>query len=375
MVEFRSPPSSRRPPAICTGQPIAAGPARARSFGSTASEELTTVHSLNPQTDGAYPAAPLIEGSDGAYYGTAAGGSSALEAGTVFRVDVSGDFTVLHAFDGTDGARPYVALVQASDENFYGATSSTNLPPSSEGIAGTLFQIECGWCSRHAATFWLERRRRTRVPRSRRRLTATFTARRSGAAKTTGARSSGWTLRGVVPRLHTFSGFDGDFPASSHSGRRMADFYGTAFGGANGARDFFRMDAAGGFTTLFTISPATRGGSVRPHPIDRRKLLRDDSLWRQCPRKGLGFQAGHLRKLHFAVELRRSGWELPQRSARGDVARDLLRHDLPEVTSGPGTIFLMNTNDSGTAFFFTTFFRFSFENSDGDDPEGWPHLF
>ncbi len=78
-------------------------------------------------TDGANPYAGLIQGADGAFYGTTQfGGTSG--AGTVFRFS-GGKTTVLHSFvqqSGQifpDGAYPYAALVQASDGNFYGTTS------------------------------------------------------------------------------------------------------------------------------------------------------------------------------------------------------------------------------------------------------------
>ena len=53
--------------------------------------------------------------------------------GTVFRMTLSGDVTVLHAFPGgAAGASPQTALVQASDGQFYGSTSA--------GL-GTLFRM------------------------------------------------------------------------------------------------------------------------------------------------------------------------------------------------------------------------------------------
>ena len=69
--------------------------------------------------------APLIQGRDGALYGTTSDGGASTN-GTVFKVSTNGlDYTVLHVFSGTggDGRHPYAGLVQGSDGVLYGTTS------------------------------------------------------------------------------------------------------------------------------------------------------------------------------------------------------------------------------------------------------------
>jgi uncharacterized repeat protein (TIGR03803 family) len=80
--------------------------------------------------DGAYPLVGLVQGSDGNLYGTTECGGSA-SAGTAFKVTTSGVETVLHAFSGggalpgsDDGGYPVSPLIQASDGNYYGMTSA-----------------------------------------------------------------------------------------------------------------------------------------------------------------------------------------------------------------------------------------------------------
>ena len=75
--------------------------------------------------DGSWPTAPLIQGKDGAIYGmTTIGGR--YGAGTVFKITLDGVYTALHSFgeSAADGVVPVGGLVQAADGYFYGATAS-----------------------------------------------------------------------------------------------------------------------------------------------------------------------------------------------------------------------------------------------------------
>ncbi len=90
-------------------------------------------------TDGSSPA-NLVLGSDGNFYGTTiVGGTN--NSGTVFRITPSGALTTLYAFcsaGGTcvDGANPGYGVIQGSDGNYYGTTSS-----GGKGGDGTIFRI------------------------------------------------------------------------------------------------------------------------------------------------------------------------------------------------------------------------------------------
>lgn len=88
-------------------------------------------------SDGAYPVAGLILGSDGNFYGTTEDGGP-NSYGTVFKITPDGIETVLYFFAGgsADGANPYAGLIQGTDGNLYGTTR--------EGGAngyGTVFEI------------------------------------------------------------------------------------------------------------------------------------------------------------------------------------------------------------------------------------------
>jgi uncharacterized repeat protein (TIGR03803 family) len=73
--------------------------------------------------DGANPYAPLVQGSDGYFYGTTISGG-AQNTSTVFKISPNGALISLYSFDGYDGANPDAALVQGSDGYLYGTTSS-----------------------------------------------------------------------------------------------------------------------------------------------------------------------------------------------------------------------------------------------------------
>ncbi len=85
---------------------------------------------ITGSTDGAWPVAGLVEGSDGNFYGTTVAGGAYYREGTVFKVTPTGVEAVLHSFSGNgaitgslDGVNPRAALIQASDGNFYGTTA------------------------------------------------------------------------------------------------------------------------------------------------------------------------------------------------------------------------------------------------------------
>jgi uncharacterized repeat protein (TIGR03803 family) len=171
-------------------------------FKITPSGVLTSLYSFCPQTscaDGYLPYAPLIQGTNGNFYGTTYGGG-ANNLGTVFKITPSGMLTTLHGFAGfpSDGQTPVAGLVQATNGNFYGTAAF-----GGGGSKGTVFKI---------------------------------------------------TPSGTLTTLHSFGGPDGDSPYASVVQALNGNFYGTTFdGGTTNAGTVFKMTPGGRLTTLHSF--------------------------------------------------------------------------------------------------------------------------
>jgi uncharacterized protein (TIGR03437 family) len=110
---------------------------------------VTVLHSFGvsagPANDGGVVQASVVQGADGNFYGTTSAGGNSTNSGTVFKMDTSGNVSVLHSFSGPDGAISTAPLIQASDGNFYGTTQQRgNLSctgPNGSGC-GALFKMD-----------------------------------------------------------------------------------------------------------------------------------------------------------------------------------------------------------------------------------------
>jgi uncharacterized repeat protein (TIGR03803 family) len=80
----------------------------------------------------------LVDATDGLFYGTTYGGGN-FGGGTIFSVSAAGSLTTLHSFDGTDGAGPYVGLVQHTNGTLFGATTYSGTLGH-----GTVFSLNAG---------------------------------------------------------------------------------------------------------------------------------------------------------------------------------------------------------------------------------------
>jgi uncharacterized repeat protein (TIGR03803 family) len=124
-------------------------------FKIDASGQESVLHPL-AITDGAFPSAGLVRDTAGNLFGTANQGGlqnctfSVLGCGTVFKVDTTGQFSVLYSFKGPeagpDGAYPQAGLTLDPQGNLYSTTaaggSATGCPSLAQGEnCGTIFQL------------------------------------------------------------------------------------------------------------------------------------------------------------------------------------------------------------------------------------------
>jgi len=116
-------------------------------FQITAGGGFTLLHSFygNP-TDGANPDASLIQAADGVFYGTTSTGGITQAYGTVFSITSGGAESVVNDFSGSFGgvgswANPEGPVMQASDGNFYGTTP---YGPTTPGGNGTVYRVTPG---------------------------------------------------------------------------------------------------------------------------------------------------------------------------------------------------------------------------------------
>jgi len=99
-------------------------------------QKLTTLYTFCAEdncADGDLPSAPLVQGSDGNFYGTTSEGgtgnscSSGGGCGTVFKMSPSGALTTIYSFcsqpNCADGHLSFSELAQGADGNFYGTTA------------------------------------------------------------------------------------------------------------------------------------------------------------------------------------------------------------------------------------------------------------
>jgi uncharacterized repeat protein (TIGR03803 family) len=111
----------------------------------SSAQTFTVLHTFS-LADGAFPFGTLVQGLDGNFYGTTAQGNGQNQCsggcGTVFKITPDGTLTTLHSFDKTDGAYPVAGLVLGTDGNFYGSTYGADSPQStSDDLPALIFKI------------------------------------------------------------------------------------------------------------------------------------------------------------------------------------------------------------------------------------------
>jgi len=233
----------------------------------TGSLTLTTLHTFTNNSDGAGPAAGLVQGRDGYLYGTTTQGGVAINYGTLFRISPSGSsHSILHSFTNSpDGGNPVAGLVQGSDGNFYGTTKQGGTNGGGTASGGTVFQFNTNGSLTILHSF----------------NTSVDGAPLAGLAQGTDGNFYGTTYNagayagGTVFRINPSGNYstvysfnsnlgDGTAPAAGLVQGSDGNFYGTTQnGGAHRVGTVFRISPSGSFSNLYSFT----GGSDGKTPL------------------------------------------------------------------------------------------------------------
>ena len=216
-------------------------------------------------TDGINPICALVLGNDGNFYGTTSGGGTYGD-GTVFRITPSGVYTNIYSFGGspTDGNWPYAGLVLGSDGNFYGTTAGGGSNANNTGL-GTVFRITSGGSETVLYSFGSDYPDGNDGYGPQTPLVQGSDGNFYGTTRFGGTNylDDGTVFRispdGSYSNLYSFNGYptDGATPNTLVQGSD-GNFYGTAEqGGTNYYGTIFRISPAGDYTNLYSfIGPA-----------------------------------------------------------------------------------------------------------------------
>ncbi len=229
-------------------------------LGAQGAVVFTTLHSFGVFTNGAYPSAALVQGSDGYFYGTAGGGTNGGN-GTVFKISTNGALTTLYSFTGgKDGGNPQAALVQGSDGNFYGTTQQ-----GGTNNVGTVFRISTNGAFTSLYSFTGGRDGANPVA-------ALVQGSDGNFYGTTGGFDYGpdygtvfrISTNGALTSLYSFTGGnDGMRPNGLVQGSD-GNFYGTAGGGTDGGfGTVFKISTNGALTNLYSFTGGNDGALPR----------------------------------------------------------------------------------------------------------------
>lgn len=211
------------------------------------------------QKPGTQVVAPLLQHSDGHFYGVAST-NGAFRLGTVFKLTSAGILTTLHSFGGTDGSGPTAGLVEGEDQALYGTTAS-----GGAGGFGVIFKITTAGVFTKLADFTGSN---GSVPHAlMRHANGSF----YGVTQGGGANGFGtvfqMTPEGVLTTLLNFTGSTGAAPGSEAQGPLVASgsfLYGmTKLGGTAGLGVIFEVSTAGAYRSLgeFSGTAGTRAGA------------------------------------------------------------------------------------------------------------------
>ena len=232
---------------------------------------FSTLYSFTNASQAPYqPYTSLVQGPDGALYGTTLRGGTANQ-GAIYRIALDGTFTTLLNFTGPNGANPEGQLVVGADNALYGTTMT-----GGDSDRGTIYKITTtgtytllysfaglgAFTDRGVATNPLGANPRAG-------LTLGSDGNFYGTAYQGGPTGLGTVFRatpaGVVTLLHDFTGAPQDGASPLAPVTRLADgtLYGTTqSGGYAGAGTVWRIDPAGTYRLVSTFTNSLLDGEI-----------------------------------------------------------------------------------------------------------------
>jgi uncharacterized repeat protein (TIGR03803 family) len=230
----------------------------------SSAQTLTTLYSFCSQglcTDGSSPTAGLIQGIDGNFYGTTAGGGEE-NGGTIFKISSQGVLTTLFRFCNAncyEGAGPYARLVVGTDGNFYGTTVDGGTNDNCRGGfgCGTVFQLTPGGTLTVLYNFCSQSNCSDGTNPSGALVQGQDgnfygTTAQGGSANCPNGCGTVFTISpsGTLTTLHSFVGTDGGQPFGGLVRAADGTFYGTT---SFVPGTVFRITSSGIFTTLYNF--------------------------------------------------------------------------------------------------------------------------
>jgi uncharacterized repeat protein (TIGR03803 family) len=275
-------------------------------FQVTPTGTLTTLVNFTGP-NGSYPQCALIQASDGNLYSTTTGGATDANGhpfnyGTVFKLTLDGTLTTLFVFtedsntNAPNGEYPVGALVQGTDGNLYGTTTSGGTRNSNGDFGqGTIFKMSLTGTLLISTTV-----RGLPVAPENRAAEPNFPefpliqgrdGNFYGVSFKAGGSALGdifrFTPGGVVTELHTFAPSEGYQPLGGLVQGSDGNFYGTTeIGGSADTGSVYRLTPAGEFTVLHQFGP--QQGPDGAQPRGEMILARDGNLYGTTGSGGTG---------------------------------------------------------------------------------------
>lgn len=213
------------------------------------------------QKPGVQVVAPLVQHSDGNFYGVASSGG-AFGLGSIFKMTPAGVLTTLYSFAGPEGSGPAAKLVEGADLAFYGAAATGG----ASGF-GVVFKVTTAGVYTKLVDFTgAAGEARGAVPHA---LTLHANGNFYGVTQAGGAGGGGtvfqMTAASAVTTLLDFTGITGARPGSEPLGPLVASgnlLYGvTKLGGAAGLGVIFEVSTAGAWRSLGEFNGTAMGSN------------------------------------------------------------------------------------------------------------------